>query len=96
MFAHCKVIYILIVSFMQINWIIEILQSIYFSIIYCMFVFELCIVYIITKLQKLLRFRLSLILHEMCLIWFQFRLYLLFITNTYFLEDCIITFQVVA
>lgn len=97
MFANCKVIRILIVSFVQVNWIIQIYQSFFFpSIIYSVFVFQLCIVYIITKLQKLLHFRLSLNLHEMCLIFFQFRLYPLFIMSIYFLVDCIITSQVVA
>lgn len=64
MFANCKVIHILIISSVQIIELYEFFR-VGFSpiIIYCMFVFELCIVYNTAKLQKLLSFRLSLILH---------------------------------
>lgn len=60
---------------------------------YCMFVFGLYIVSITAKLQKLFYFRLSLI---KCLIFFfKFRLYLVFIINTDFLDNGIITSQVI-
>lgn len=73
MFVNCGVICIFIVSLVQIKGIIEFFFL--HNIMYCMFIFELCMVYITTKLQKFLLVRLLLILHELFDLFFQFRLY---------------------